>query len=210
MKLKKKSIILVSIVILMGSSILPTITFARKGTYDGVLYVFGSEYDVKYSHPDKELYNIEPWDDTQIFGTNLVHMMSSRVISEILVGAPIQVLITFITKLIEETIKHYVDNDLIKSVISIVIPIISSILVSIFGGIIKSIWQDEDKNIWTWTSTAFARWVIDNAGWIVFYAWFYYPICLGSITANWLNLGFVQFGSQNLFCGAHMQQIPQT
>lgn len=213
MKSKNKYVALISILVLTSGIIYPSLSKARIGVWDGVIFEFGSEDGVKYSHPKKDSYGIEPWYQALVIGTHLYHHMLDQMESDLLIDVPAAGLGAAIGAIIGLLLGTLTKDANLKAILGAIGGILGGILSPFLSAIPKNLLQDEDGNIWLWLSKSFTDWLVQSAAILAFWFIFWGPFAISLITAQFLNLGYLHLGPFLVFSGAHMLSIgaiPQT
>jgi hypothetical protein len=130
--------------------------------WDSIRYVTGPTYQIKYPHPDRDYYQIAPWNPWEGTGTQLFHTQFNQLYSGLIAGVGWTGLCT--------AIGAYIGY---RSSTNVYATVIGAVLGAVIGLYLQfateAILLDEEGCMWWWSSRAMDNWLAANAWWIWFF-----------------------------------------
>lgn len=158
--------------------------------WDGIQFVIGPSWQVKYPHPDREYNHIPPFSYWTGVGIKLLHHQIDSTTSAMLAGVGWAALFAAVGAYIGES-----TGSVYGAVIGAVVGTVFGIL---FGYYTQAILCDEAGCIWWWSSRSFEEWLAANALWI-------YILSLtpggatGFVVSGFAAYGYLRIGSYTFY-----------
>ncbi len=123
--------------------------------WDGLYYVIGPSWQIKYPHPNREFYHIASFNAWIGYGMKLIHHQIDSDMSAVLANLGWAALFAAIGTLIGEEVGGPYG--------AAAGAVIGTVLGILFGYATQAILSDEEGCIWWWSSKDFENWLSDNA-----------------------------------------------
>lgn len=128
--------------------------------WDGLYYVNGPSWQVKYPHPDRDYYQIPIFNPWTGFGTKVIHNQLDQAASRPLAGLGWLIIFTVVGVYIGAMI-----GGACGTAIGAVCGVVFGIVFTITA---QRLLLDEQDCLWWFTSRAFANWLLANA-WLIWW-----------------------------------------
>ena len=149
--------------------------------WDGVYQVTKPLYLIKYIHPDRDYYEIAPWNDWSIAGIQTTHNQINSYTSGILIPGGMAAIFA--------AIGAFLTAEMGPGGVAAG-AFIGAILGTVVGYLVPAILGDEAGCIWFWWGNYYNSWFMANLWWLIATG----PFGLGAAIGALLKVGYLKIG----------------
>lgn len=150
--------------------------------WDGVRQVTGPSYLIKYTHPDRDYYQIATWNDWSRAGSQTTHNQMNSYTSGILIPGGMAAIFA--------AIGAFLTAEMGPAGVAAG-AFIGAVLGTAVGFAIPAILGDEAGCIWWWWGIYYSDWLMANLWWLVITG----PFGLGAAIGALLKVGYLKIGT---------------